>query len=407
MPSRYHQPPLLKFCRGRGRMPINNNDHWWKPWGGGADMTKPSTAQREDRSLRGPQSQASSTAQREDRSLRGPQSQASYTVHTAAVVVVALVLAVVPAGQALAATWSVTATPDPPSSWGSRLTGVDASSADDAWAVGYAEYGSAPTARPITARWTGAEWTVVPSPSPTGANAATLHGVKTLGAGNAWAVGQAQLPAGRPTLQTLIVHWDGESWSIVPSPNPDQGQNLLSAVDGVAADDVWAVGGMGFDGYGSQPISGLILHWNGASWTQSAIPAHPTLRVFELRDVVAVSASDVWAVGVGFSWQRFSQVPAILHWNGQAWQHVAAPSPGDAFSGVCALSPTSVYAVGNAGSRTLVVRWNGSTWTTETTPSPGLLLAAAAAGTGSVWAVGLQVTGSGEYRTLAIRTSDG
>jgi hypothetical protein len=36
-------------------------------------------AQREDRSLRGPQSQASATAQREDRSLRGPQSQASAT----------------------------------------------------------------------------------------------------------------------------------------------------------------------------------------------------------------------------------------------------------------------------------------------------------------------------------------
>src|SRR6266511_1827472 len=34
-------------------------------------------AQREDRSLRGPQSQASYGAQREDRSLRGPQSQAS------------------------------------------------------------------------------------------------------------------------------------------------------------------------------------------------------------------------------------------------------------------------------------------------------------------------------------------
>src|SRR6266540_552320 len=36
-------------------------------------------AQREDRSLRGLQSQASSIAQREDRSLRGPQSQASST----------------------------------------------------------------------------------------------------------------------------------------------------------------------------------------------------------------------------------------------------------------------------------------------------------------------------------------
>jgi DNA-binding response OmpR family regulator len=38
------------------------------------------TAPREDRSLRGPQSQASFTAPREDRSLRGPQSQASFTV---------------------------------------------------------------------------------------------------------------------------------------------------------------------------------------------------------------------------------------------------------------------------------------------------------------------------------------
>src|SRR6266542_4435782 len=36
-------------------------------------------AQREDRSLRGPQSQANEAAQREDRSLRGPQSQASDT----------------------------------------------------------------------------------------------------------------------------------------------------------------------------------------------------------------------------------------------------------------------------------------------------------------------------------------
>src|SRR6266545_2298076 len=39
-------------------------------------------AQREDRSLRGLQSQASSIAQREDRSLRGPQSQASSTAPT-------------------------------------------------------------------------------------------------------------------------------------------------------------------------------------------------------------------------------------------------------------------------------------------------------------------------------------
>jgi dinuclear metal center YbgI/SA1388 family protein len=39
-------------------------------------LARPPTARREDRSLRGPQSQAIDTARREDRSLRGPQSQA-------------------------------------------------------------------------------------------------------------------------------------------------------------------------------------------------------------------------------------------------------------------------------------------------------------------------------------------
>ncbi len=100
----------------------------------------------------------------------------------------------------------------------------------------------------------------------------------------------------------------------------------------------------------------------------------------------------------------------MLRWNGQAWQHTTIPNaPDGGFNGVTALSPTAVYAVGQAGSRTLVARWNGSTWNQETTPSPGsynALADAASTGTGTVWAVGMQVNG-GTGRTLAIRTGDG
>ena len=42
--------------------------------------------------------------------------------------------------------------------------------------------------------------------------------------------------------QTLIEHWDGTSWSVVPSPN---GCCTLRGVAAVAANDVWAVGNQG------------------------------------------------------------------------------------------------------------------------------------------------------------------
>src|SRR5215469_8327574 len=37
-------------------------------------------------------------------------------------------------------------------------------------------------------------------------------------------------------------HWDGTQWSIVPSPNPGAFINELSGVAAISANDVWAVG---------------------------------------------------------------------------------------------------------------------------------------------------------------------
>jgi hypothetical protein len=60
-------------------------------------------------------------------------------------------------------------------------------------------------------------WTIIPSPNGDGRRS-TLNAVAGVSPDDVWAVGLMTPPdSGAP--QTLIEHWDGLSWSIVPSPN--------------------------------------------------------------------------------------------------------------------------------------------------------------------------------------------
>jgi len=58
---------------------------------------------------------------------------------------------------------------------------------------------------------------------------------------NVWAVGTNINSSGN--FQTVIEQWNGTSWSIVSSPDPGSGSNILVGVAGTSANDVWAVGG--------------------------------------------------------------------------------------------------------------------------------------------------------------------
>jgi hypothetical protein len=42
--------------------------------------------------------------------------------------------------------------------------------------------------------------------------------------------------------QTLVLHWDGSTWTIVASPNPSSTVNALYGVTAISASDVWLVG---------------------------------------------------------------------------------------------------------------------------------------------------------------------
>jgi hypothetical protein len=76
-----------------------------------------------------------------------------------------------------------------------------------------------------------------------------------------WAVGYQNVGG---SINTLIEHWDGTSWSLVSSPNPHTNVNSgLGSVAAVSANDIWATG---------SDAGPLVENWNGTSWTVVSFP---------------------------------------------------------------------------------------------------------------------------------------
>ena len=226
-------------------------------------------------------------------------------------------------------------------------------------------------------------WSPTISPSPLPSGGGELRDVDATSASSAWVVGFTNSSNGNLTLTD---RWNGSGWSIVPSPSVSA-QNHLLAVKALASGEAWAVGSHNVPG--SLAFSTLTMRWRNGAW--SVVPS-PTGNDATLEGVVALAANDVWAVGSVFSTALLWHVPFVVHWDGRAWTRVEVPSPtpqGGRLFGVAALSPTRVYAVGQApGIPSLVLRWNGTGWARETTPATGTVWDAAAAGPGTVWAVG-------------------
>ena len=150
------------------------------------------------------------------------------------------------------------------------LSGVAATSRTNAWAVGD-KYTSGE--RTLILRWNARTrmWVKVPSPNPAGRRGAapsSLNGVAVRTVTDAWAVGAARSgPSGQ--WNTLIEHWGGTSWTVVPSPDPSRGRCVSDDLSGVAATHAatWAVG----DYCGAA----LVLRLTGGRWQQVPAPGPP------------------------------------------------------------------------------------------------------------------------------------
>ena len=247
-------------------------------------------------------------------------------------------------------------------------------------------------------------WTGAQPPSP-GSVDNLLEGVAVLTPCDAWAVGSDTGSSG--LSQTLAEHWDGSAWTVVPSPDVAGLNNQLDGVRAVSAADVWAVGVSFVDG-GEERT--LILHWDGHTWRQVTSPSPGTAAW--LNAVGAVSATNAWAVG--FLDNGGVGQPLILHWNGQKWAQVTSPHPGTGgtLSGVAAASASNAWAVGvyfnGTADQGFMLHWNGQMWARQAIPNPGgtaqngfLNDVAANGASGKAWAVGFDETGTGD-KTLIL-----
>ena len=132
-------------------------------------------------------------------------------------------------------------------------------------------------------------WSVVPSPSD--GDQGRLFAVAAVSANDVWAVGESYE---LNPEHTLIEHWDGSAWSIVPSPSVGS-MSVLKGVTAVASDDVWALGGSAQSGI--CPTDTLAEHWDGSTW--SVVPTDPMPDSNEwFNGAAAVSSNDVWGVGI-------------------------------------------------------------------------------------------------------------
>jgi hypothetical protein len=266
--------------------------------------------------------------------------------------------------------WSLV--PTPTLGVSSALQGVSASTATDAWAVGFSVLGRHDDGT-LMEHWNGTAWSVNSSLVVTG-YFADLYGVADLSPTNAWAVGVAN--------SGLLEHWNGTTWSSVALPDPNFTPGVDDSISASSASDIWVVGSTVNTSTGI--TSGEALHYNGTAWSVVPMPVGAGA-------VTDISPTDAWAVGGA----------SIEQWNGTSWSVVASPTPGAdlGLTGIAARGPNDVYAVGdnlpsvNGGVvQGVILRWNGSAWSQDSDPTDGtyspLFGAAAVSGAANEWAVG-------------------
>jgi len=282
------------------------------------------------------------------------------------------------------------------------LAAVAAVAPGNAWIVGNTSFLGTP--QTLVEHWDGSQWSVIASPVITGGSG--FEAVAALNANDAWAVGfrAGGLPEFSATSVTLTAHWNGNHWSAIPSPNISNRSHRLTDVAIIASNDVWAVG---YYRNMTELYKTLILHWNGSSWSITPSPNFPGENF--LYGVSGTAANDVWAVGI--AWDGVTSKQIFLHWNGSSWSQVNGPGGPTACVGcsgdLLAIGLNDVWAVGNT-----IGHWNGTQWTVVPNPEvPGTigiaLRSLAKIGPCDAWAVGGSFDADGVESALSIHLADG
>jgi hypothetical protein len=285
---------------------------------------------------------------------------------------------------------------------GTQLSDVTEIASNDVWAVGNT------SAQTVAQHWNGTNWSVISTPTP-GANP-SFSSITSIASNDVWIAGHQISPLNGSAIVPLFEHWDGKAWTVVPSPEPNpDGFYFVSKISADTSSDVWAVGQNG----SGPSATAFSYHWNGAAWSQVRTPSPGKGAVLGgVVALSPTNAWAVGSFGaeptIKIKHQAISGNPIqtlIEHWDGSAWQVTASPNFGPTalnqsnhLMGVVALSPTDLWAVGRAfipdGSNSQIsfaLHGDGTSWTVQPTPDVGgnnTLFGAAVAAPSTVWFVG-------------------
>ena len=284
------------------------------------------------------------------------------------------------------------------------LSGVSGDSPKDVWAVGNVccyTHGSQEYTHSLIEHWNGSAWSIVPFAKDEPADS-YLRAVAAISKNDVWGVGTAPYP----NRQALIEHWDGKKWKVVSNPYVYNGATLYSIV-AISSNNVWAAGVGNF--------AALLEHWNGSKW--SFVPGLTMGGLTILTSIAATGPNDIMAVGTYSSpnLNFFAE-----HWNGSSWTDATPFNTffQSDFASVTAVSANNYWTVGweepnqtNQVPQTLTEHWNGSKFTLVPSPNKepksGYLLYNVLAGvvaqsSSDVWSVGgwTYYPGSGTTRSL-------
>jgi hypothetical protein len=272
------------------------------------------------------------------------------------------------------------------------------------WAVGGHSTGC--TTHPVIDHWNGRRWSASATVPELGPGLGNLASISAVSASDIWAVGSfspdASLCGGfvpaKDVHRTrpLIMHLDGDQWVAAEAGPEGMGASFVSVV-AFSPTNVWAAGNESIRDNGHRT---LIEHWNGRNW--SVVPsAHPGPRGRGfLLGVSATGPRDIWAVGY-YAASQTRQHTFTERWNGSAWRQIPSPNLAchlNDFTSVSMLSRTDGWAVGGAAycgnptERSETAHWNGVRWSLvpsqNTKPNGTYLEGVVSVSHNAAWAVG-------------------
>lgn len=221
------------------------------------------------------------------------------------------------------------------SSFGAPID-ISASSSDDVWAL---------TSAGDIFHFDGSSWTSTDIPPVFLDQHLNPKSIYAVSPHNVWLAGYGSV--GKMADQGFVQHWDGSSWSVVSTPYDGQTtSHFFNDMDGSSADDIWVVG----YGYGSAGTEGILMHWDGSSWTKKANQAGSIL----MARVMAMAPGNAWAIPV--------QGNSLYYWNGNIWSEAGGLNfPDSAVSislrDVSKSSPCDAWIVGDYHNGTAYQPW--------------------------------------------------